>query len=206
MKRSKSSQRWLEEHFSDHYVQLAQKEGYRSRAAYKLIEILEQDKLIKPGMTVVDLGSAPGSWSEVVSKRLKEKGRIIAMDILAMEPITGVDFLQGDFSEEETYQGLLKMIGKSPVDLVISDIAPNLSGIRSADQSRASYLVELALAFAKLVLKPGGCFVVKVFQGEGFDEILKDVRGCFKIVKVRKPKASRPRSTEVYFVASDFKV
>ena len=194
----------MNEHVHDPYVQRAQKDGYRSRAAYKLLEINEKDRLIRPGMTVVDLGSAPGSWSQIVEKLVGDHGRIIASDILEMDALPGVTFIQGDFREDEVFAQILAAIGDAPVDLVISDMAPNMSGT-SADQPRALYLCELALDMAVRVLKPGGEFVVKVFQGEGYDEYRKLVQEHFKVVKSRKPQASRPRSPEVYLVAQGFK-
>jgi 23S rRNA (uridine2552-2'-O)-methyltransferase len=203
-KLSGSSKAWLREHWDDPYVQRAQKDGYRSRAAYKLLEINEKDRLIRPGMTVVDLGSAPGSWSQIVEKLVGDHGRIIASDILEMDALPGVTFIQGDFREDEVFARILAAIGDAPVDLVISDMAPNMSGT-SADQPRALYLCELALDMAVRVLKPGGEFVVKVFQGEGYDEYRKLVQEHFKVVKSRKPQASRPRSPEVYLVAQGFK-
>lgn len=198
---SKSSRRWLKEHFSDPYVKQAQQEGLRSRAAYKLKEIQERDKLFKPGMTVVDLGAAPGSWSELVVNYVGAKGRVIALDILPMEPIQGVEFIQGDFSDEACLQTLLTTVDPLKIDWVISDLAPNMSGIDSVDQSRSIHLAELALDFALHVLKPGGGFLIKVFQGEGFDAYLRDIRQHFKKVVIRKPKASRGRSREVYILA-----
>lgn len=200
---SNSSRRWLHEHFSDYYVKQAQKDGLRSRAAYKLKEIHEHDKLFKPGMTVIDLGAAPGSWSELVVKLVGKKGRVIALDILPMEPIAGVEFIQGDFSEEALEQDLLQRLGKAKVDWVISDMAPNLSGINSVDIPRMIGLAELALGFAVCVLHGQGGFLVKVFQGEGFDSFLYEVRSHFKKVVTRKPKASRGRSNEVYILAKN---
>lgn len=205
MSKSKSSRRWLDEHFKDEYVKLAQKEGWRSRAVYKLMEIDAKDHLLKPGMTVVDLGAAPGGWSQYALKKLKPGGQIIAIDLLPIEPLPGVKFLQGDFSENSVYEELLKCIDNHPVDLVMSDIAPNISGMPSVDNPRAMYLVELALDFATTVLRPGGAFLVKVFQSEGFDALLKNLRQNFKTVKVRKPKASRSRSREVYLLGLDKK-
>ena len=188
------------EHLNDPYVKLAQKEGYRARAAYKLMEIDDKDKLIKPGMTVVDLGSAPGSWSQVAVQRLKGQGKIIALDILDMQPIAGVTFIQGDFREESVLRVLEETINKTPVDLVIADMAPNISGVKDVDQAGAAYLTELALDFSKDWLKPGGNFLVKVFIGAGFEEILQNMRQMFDKVVTRKPKASRDRSSEVYLL------
>lgn len=204
-RRSKSSNRWLEEHFSDTYVKQAQQKGYRSRSVFKLLEIQEKDHLIKPGMLIVDLGAAPGGWSEIAKKWLGDKGKLIALDILPMEPIAGVEIIQGDFTSEAVFQQLLDTLEKRPVDLVISDMAPNISGVNEIDQPRAMYLVELALDFAQQVLKPGGNFLVKVFQGEGFDSLIKSLRQSFQKVVTRKPKASRPRSNEVYLLAQGFK-
>lgn len=201
MARSKSSNRWLKEHFSDDYVKRAQKAGYRSRAAFKLLEIQEKDRLIKPGMTVVDLGAAPGGWSQIAKQLLKGQGEIFALDILPMDPIDDVKFIQGDFQEEAIIKQLLDLMGGQKADLVLSDIAPNISGIKSSDQARAMYLAEIALVFAEKVLKPEGVFLVKVFQGEGFQEFLKRMRVTFKKVKTRKPKASRERSKELYLLA-----
>lgn len=190
----------MQEHLNDPYVKLAQKDGYRARAAYKLIEIDDKDKLIKPGMTVVDLGSTPGSWSQVAVQRLKGQGRIIALDILDMQPIGGVEFICGDFREESVLKMLEKSLNNQPVDLVIADMAPNISGIASVDQAGATYLTELALEFCKDWLKPQGNFLVKVFIGEGFEEVLKNMRVMFDKVVTRKPKASRDRSSEVYLL------
>lgn len=203
-KLSASSKTWLREHWDDIYVKQAQKDGYRSRAAYKLLEIIEKDKLIRPGMTVVDLGSAPGSWSQVVARQVGSRGRVIASDILAMDALPDVTFIQGDFREDSVFEQILAAIGPEPVDLVISDMAPNMSGT-GADQPRAMYLCELALDMAVRVLKPGGDFVIKVFQGEGFDTYRKAVQAHFSVLKTRKPQASRPRSPEIYLLAQGFK-
>jgi 23S rRNA (uridine2552-2'-O)-methyltransferase len=200
MKPSKTSKAWMQEHLNDPYVKLAQKEGYRARAAYKLIEIDDKDKLIKPGMTVVDLGSAPGSWSQVAVQRLKGQGKVIALDILDMQPIAGVTFLQGDFREESVLREFEALLHKTQVDLVIADMAPNISGVKDVDQAGAAYLTELALAFSKDWLKPSGNFLVKVFIGAGFEEILQNMRQMFDKVLTRKPKASRDRSSEVYLL------
>jgi 23S rRNA (uridine2552-2'-O)-methyltransferase len=205
MARSKSSNDWMDEHFNDHYVMKAKEEGYRSRACYKLMEIDDKDKLIKPGMTVVDLGSAPGGWSQVAAKRVGDHGLVVASDILPMDGIAGVTFLKGDFTEEAVFDELMGVIGNRPVDLVISDMAPNMSGMSAVDQPSAMYLVELALDMARQVLKPGGNYAAKVFQGEGFDEYLKDMRSSFQKVVTRKPESSRARSREVYLVAKGFK-
>ena len=200
MKPSRTSKAWMQEHLNDPYVKLAQKEGYRARAAYKLMEIDDKDKLIKPGMTIVDLGSAPGSWSQVAVQRLKGQGKVIALDILDMQPLAGVTFIQGDFREESVLRVLEEKINKMPVDLVIADMAPNISGVKDVDQAGAAYLTELALEFSKDWLKPGGNFLVKVFIGAGFEEILHNMRQMFGKVVTRKPKASRDRSSEVYLL------
>lgn len=205
MKQSKSSKRWLKEHFDDPYVKLAQERGYRSRAVFKLLEINEKDKLFSPGMRVVDLGAAPGGWSEVASKEVGGKGRVFALDILPMEPLSNVDFIQGDFTDSEVFEKLLQLINNHGVDLVISDMAPNISGMNEVDQPRAMYLAELAEDLAKHVLKKGGSFLVKVFQGEGFDPFLKGLRQEYTKVQIRKPHASRARSREVYLLAKGFK-
>ena len=205
-KRTPSSTRWLKEHFDDKYVQQAQKFGLRSRAVFKIDEIQLKDKLIKPGMTVVDLGAAPGGWSQFAVEQVGDKGRVIACDILPMDPIAGVDFLQGDFREEAVLAALLERVGDAKVDVVMSDMAPNMSGTLAVDQPRSMYLVELALEMCKEVLAPNGSFVVKVFQGVGSEEYLKAVRELFKVVKVRKPDSSRARSREVYIVATGFKL
>ena len=190
----------MHEHVNDEFVKRAQKEGYRARAAYKLIEIDDKDKLIKPGMTIVDLGATPGSWSQVATQRLKGQGRIIALDLLEMEPIKGVEFIQGDFREEAVLRQLENSLQGKQVDLVIADMAPNMSGITIVDQAGAAYLTELALEFSRDWLKPSGNFLVKVFVGAGFDEILASMRGLFDKVVTRKPKASRGRSNEVYLL------
>jgi 23S rRNA (uridine2552-2'-O)-methyltransferase len=204
-KKRSSSKAWLKEHRDDPYVQQAQREGYRSRACYKLLELQERDKLIRPGMTVLDLGSAPGGWSQVAVALVGHSGRVIASDILPMDPIAGVDFIEGDFTTEEVFDQIIAAIDGTPVDLVISDMAPNMSGVNAVDQPRSIYLVELALDMARQVLNPGGSFVSKVFHGEGFDEVFRDTRGAFSRVLTRKPAASRPRSREVYIVARDFR-
>lgn len=201
-KRSASSTRWLNEHFKDRFVQQAQKKGLRSRAWFKLEEIQNTDKLFKPGMTVVDLGAAPGGWSQYVASQIGNKGRIIACDILPMDPIVGVDFLQGDFRDEAVLSALLDRVGEDKVQVVMSDMAPNMSGQPAVDIPRAMYLVELALEMCRDVLALNGSFIVKIFQGEGFEEYLKSVRDMFKVVKIRKPEASRARSREVYIVAT----
>jgi len=202
--RSKTSGRWLQEHFDDEYVKKAQKEGYRARAVYKLLEIDEKDRLLKPGMTVVDLGAAPGSWSEVAAQRVGDKGRVIALDILPMDSLPGVTVIQGDFREEGPYNALLDALGESHVDLVMSDMAPNISGMKGIDQPRAMYLAELALELARKVLKPGGGLLIKVFNGEGLDAFKQELRKEFDQLIVRKPKASRPRSAEIYLLARGY--
>ncbi|AUM12147.1 23S rRNA (uridine(2552)-2'-O)-methyltransferase RlmE [Ketobacter alkanivorans] len=204
MSRSKTSGKWLREHFDDVYVQRAKDEGWRSRAAYKLLEINEKDKLIKPGMTVLDLGAAPGSWSQIAAKLVGDHGLVIASDILEMDPIAGVSFLQGDFREESVYQQLLEIIGNRPVDLVICDMAPNMSGVNAVDQPRGMYLAELALDMVKQVLNKNGDYLVKVFQGAGLPEYRQDMQRCFGKLITRKPDASRPRSKEVYLLGKGF--
>lgn len=205
MARSKSSQRWLKEHFSDAYVKKAQAEGLRSRAAYKLEELIERDKLIRPGMVVVDLGAAPGGWSQMVQRRLDGRGRVIALDVLDMPSIPRVEFLQGDFREPVVLAALEAVVGGEPVDLVLSDMAPNMTGVASVDQARAMELAELARDFADAHLRDGGTLLMKLFQGAGFDSYLKDLRTRYGKVTMRKPKASRARSAEVYALATDFR-
>jgi len=195
----------MNEHVTDQYVKKAQIDGYRSRASYKLIEINEKDKLIGPGSVVMDLGSAPGGWSQIVAPWVGDKGRVIASDILPMDALAGVDFIQGDFTEESVFNEILKVLGEDEVDVVISDMAPNMSGVNAADQYSSMYLVELALDMARNVLKPKGSFCAKVFQGVGYEEYLKDVRSSFDKVLIRKPSASRARSREVYIVGKGFK-
>lgn len=209
MAKSKSSKSWLKEHFDDEYVRRSQKDGYRSRAVYKLIELDKKDRLIKPGMTVIDLGAAPGGWSEYCVKKLGKKGIIVALDILPMEPIDGVTIIEGDFREDAVFDELMAvmsngLIQNSKADLVISDMAPNISGMGSVDMPRAYYLCELALDFARQTLNPGGAFLVKLFQGDGFDAYNKELKASFSKVVMRKPKASRPRSREIYALASGF--
>ncbi|MEP3857840.1 MAG: 23S rRNA (uridine(2552)-2'-O)-methyltransferase RlmE [Porticoccus sp.] len=206
MGRSKSSQRWLQEHNSDHYVKRAQQDGYRSRASYKLLELHKKDRLFKPGMTVVDLGAAPGGWSQVAVALVGDKGRVVASDILPMDSIAGVDFVEGDFTEESVLDEILELLEGQQTDLVISDMAPNMSGMKAVDQPRAMYLIELALELACQILKPEGVFVAKVFHGEGFDDFLRDTKRRFQQVVTRKPDASRSRSREVYLVARGLKV
>ena len=205
MARSKSSGSWLQEHVNDPYVKQARQEGYRSRASYKLIQLNEKDRLIRPGMLVVDLGSAPGGWSQVAGRLVGAKGKVVASDILPMEPLKNVDFIQGDFTEEAVLNQILaRLEGRKP-DLILCDIAPNISGIDVADQASSIYLVELALDMARQVLKPKGDFVAKVFQGAGSEAYLKELRSSFEKLMIRKPAASRPRSREVYVVAKGFK-
>lgn len=192
----------MQEHVNDEYVKRAQRDGYRARAAYKLIEIDDRDHLIKPGMTIVDLGSAPGSWSQVAVQRLKGQGKVIALDLLEMQPVSGVQFIQGDFREQAVLDQLEAALGGKPVDLVIADMAPNISGISDVDQANAMYLTELALDFSYKWLKPGGQFLVKVFNGSGFEEIVRNMRQGFDKVATRKPKASRDRSSEVYLLGT----
>lgn len=205
MAKSKSSRRWLDEHFDDFYVKEAQKKGYRSRACFKLLEIQDKDKILRPGMTVIDLGSAPGGWSQVAGEIVGSDGVMIASDILPMDALPDVTFVEGDFTEESVFNDIMAVVDGRPVDLVISDMAPNMSGLRDVDQPKSMYLVELAIDLAKETLKPGGSFLTKVFQGEGFDEVLKDLRANFKQVVTRKPSSSRPRSRETYLLAKGFK-
>jgi 23S rRNA (uridine2552-2'-O)-methyltransferase len=204
MARSKSSGAWLQEHVNDPYVKQAQRDGYRSRSAYKLIQLNERDRLIRPGMLIVDLGSAPGGWSQVATRLAGEQARVVATDILPMDPLKNVDFVLGDFTEEAVLNQVLERLGGRKPHLVICDIAPNISGVDSADQASSMYLVELALDFVRQALEPRGDFVVKVFQGAGADAYIKDVRTSFEKVFIRKPAASRPRSREVYLVAKGF--
>ena len=205
-KRSKSSSRWLAEHFSDTYVKRAHQSGLRSRAVFKLEEIQERDRLLKPGMTVVDLGAAPGGWSQYAAKVLAGKGRIIALDVLPMDELPGVEFILGDFTTDETLMALRRRLEGGKADLVLSDIAPNMSGVGDVDQARIMELAELALDFACEALRPGGSFLVKVFQGQGFQEYLKRLRDTFGEVASRKPKSSRSRSSEVYLLARNYRL
>jgi len=205
MSRSKSSNQWMQEHFQDEYVKKAQAMGYRSRAVFKLIEIQEKDKIIRPGINVVDLGAAPGGWSEYVRKNLGKNDKVVALDLLDIEPINGVDFIQGDFRENEVLEKLNLILAGQPVHLLLSDMAPNMSGSREVDQPRAIYLGELALDAANSFLVKGGTFLIKMFQGAGFDDYYAQVRQNFTSVVIRKPKASRPRSNEVYILAKGFK-
>jgi len=196
---------WIKQHVKDPYVVQSQRDGYRSRASYKLLEIVEKTRMIKPGMTVVDLGSAPGGWSQVAAKLVGHKGSVVAVDILPMNPIAGVDFIQGDFTEEEILAELLKKIGNKPVDLVISDMAPNLTGMKAVDQPAVVYLAELAVDLAQQVLPQDGIFIAKLFQGEGFDEFVRNTRKVFNVVSLKKPDASRSKSREVYLVAKELR-
>lgn len=205
MARSKSSAGWLQEHFRDSYVKQSQRDGYRSRASYKLLEIHQKDKLIRPGMHVLDLGAAPGGWSQVAAQLVGEKGRVVASDLLTMQPLKGVEFVEGDFSEDNVYQLILEKLGGAPVDLVISDMAPNMTGVSTVDQAQSMALVELAADMAGQVLKPGGSLLTKVFQGSGFDELLCLLRSKFDKVLTRKPDASRSRSRELYLLARGFR-
>ncbi len=202
MARSKSSSRWLQEHFSDPYVKRAQAEGWRSRAVFKLDELIERDAVLRPGMVVVDLGAAPGGWSQMLRERLGDAGRIVALDILPMQGIGGVEFIQGDFREEPALRQLDAALGGAGIDLVLSDMAPNMSGVAAVDQDRSMHLAELAMEFADLRLKAGGAFLTKLFQGQGFDEYVRRLRGKYARVSIRKPKASRARSNEVYALAT----
>lgn len=204
-KKRSSSKAWLKEHRDDPYVQQARREGYRSRACYKLLELQERDKLIRPGMTVLDLGSAPGGWSQVAIGLVGASGKVIASDILPMEQLEGVTFIEGDFTEQPVLQQILDALAGERVDLVMSDMAPNMSGVHAVDQPRAMYLVELALDMARQVLAPGGTFVTKLFHGEGFDQVFAQAKDSFQKVLTRKPRASRARSSEVYLVAKAFR-
>jgi 23S rRNA (uridine2552-2'-O)-methyltransferase len=205
MPRSKSSSSWLQRHVSDPFVKKAQLDGYRSRSAYKLVELNEKDRLIRPGMRIMDLGSAPGGWSQVAGKLVGAKGRVLATDVLHMEPIKNVDFIQGDFTDEAVVAELLRWLGGGKFDLIVSDIAPNITGIDSADQASSMYFLELALDTVRQTLKPGATFVAKMFQGSGSDQYVKDLRRSFEKVLIRKPDASRKESREVYIVAKGFK-
>jgi 23S rRNA (uridine2552-2'-O)-methyltransferase len=204
MSQSKSSKRWLTEHFNDPYVKQAQRDGYRSRAAYKLIELQEKYRIIKPGMRVIDLGAAPGGWSQLAGQWVQPGGQVIAVDRLPMDALADVTFIQGDFCEEAVLQQMLEKVGDQRIDVVLSDMAPNMSGYHSVDIPRSMYLAELAVDMAQRVLRPGGGLVMKVFHGEGFEQLLRQVKDCFATVRVRKPKASRPRSREAYLVAKGY--
>ncbi|GAA3956747.1 23S rRNA (uridine(2552)-2'-O)-methyltransferase RlmE [Allohahella marinimesophila] len=205
MARSKSSKRWLDEHVNDPFVKQAQLDGYRSRASYKLLEINDKDRLIHPNALVLDLGSAPGGWSQVSAKLVGHNGRVVASDILPMDAIAGVEFIQGDFTEQMVFDQIMATLNGNLADVVISDMSPNISGVAVADQAASMYLLELALDMASQVLKPKGSFVAKVFHGEGYDDYIKAVRGLFEKVVIRKPDSSRSRSREVYLVAKGFK-
>ena len=204
--RTRRGKRWMDEHVEDEYVQRARQEGWRSRAVFKLMEILEKDRLLKPCMTVVDLGAAPGAWSQLAAKAVGRRGRVIAVDVLPMDPLPDVEFIEGDFREAETLAALEAALGDQQVGLVLSDMAPNISGVPSVDQPRAIYLAELALDFARARLAPGGGLVTKVFQGEGSDALVAEARKHFETVRMRKPKASRDRSREFYLVAGNYRV
>ena len=204
--RSKSSSRWLKEHFDDPYVKKAQRLGYRSRAVFKLVQLDEKYAFIKPGMRVLDLGAAPGGWSQYALEKVGDRGRVIASDILEIDPIQGLNFIQGDFCEDAIVEQILAALGEGGADLVISDMAPNMSGMSAVDQPRSMYLAELALDMAKQVLADGGVFLTKLFQGEGADALIKDLKQSFSSVVIRKPAASRPRSREVYALARDWKL
>ena len=204
MPRSKTSKKWLKDHFDDVYVKKSKEEGYRSRASYKFLEIQHKDRLFKSGMTVLDLGAAPGGWSQVAAELVGKRGRVLASDILPMDSIANVEFVQGNFAERQVLDELLDRLRGARADLVISDMAPNMSGIKDIDQPQVMYLAELALDMAKSVLKPGAYFLVKVFQGEGFESFRQELRKNFETVKARKPKASRPQSHEIYLLAGDY--
>jgi len=204
MPRSKISKKWLKDHFDDVYVKKSKEEGYRSRASYKLLEIQRRDMLFKSGMTVLDLGAAPGGWSQVAAELVGKRGRVLASDILPMDSIANVEFVQGNFAERQVLDELLNRLSGARADLVISDMAPNMSGIKDIDQPQVMYLAELALDMSKSVLKPGAYFLVKVFQGEGFESFRQELRKNFDTVKTRKPKASRPKSHEIYLLAGDY--
>jgi len=204
MPRSKTSKKWLKDHFDDVYVKKSKEEGYRSRASYKLLEIQRRDMLFKSGMTVLDLGAAPGGWSQVAAELVGKRGRVLASDILPMDSIANVEFVQGNFAERQVLDELLNRLSGARADLVISDMAPNMSGIKDIDQPQVMYLAELALDMTKSVLKPGAYFLVKVFQGEGFESFRQELRKNFDTVKTRKPKASRPKSHEIYLLAGGY--
>jgi len=204
--RTRRGKRWMDEHVDDEFVRRAKLEGWRSRAVYKLIEIQEKDRILKPNMTVVDLGAAPGAWSQYAARAVGHRGRVIAVDLLPMDPLPGVEFIQGDFRDQETLDALETALGDVAPGLVMSDMAPNISGVPSVDQPRARYLAELALEFARARLTPGGALVTKVFQGEGSEALVREARRDFGTVRTRKPKASRDRSREVYLVAGNYRV
>jgi 23S rRNA (uridine2552-2'-O)-methyltransferase len=204
--RTRRGKRWMDEHVEDEFVRRARQEGFRSRAVYKLMEIQQKDRVIKPGMTVVDLGAAPGAWSQYAAQLVGARGRVIALDLLPMDALAGVEFIQGDFREQETLAALEKALGDQAAGVVLCDMAPNISGMASVDQPRAMYLAELALEFARTRLAPGGALVTKVFQGEGSDALIAAARRDFSTVRLRKPKASRARSRECYLVAGNYGV
>ena len=205
MAKHRSSQRWLTEHHKDPYVKRAREEGYRSRAAYKLLEINKRDRLLRPGMTIIDLGAAPGGWSQVAVKQVGRTGRVIAVDMLPMAPVAGVDFIQGDFREQVVLDEILALLAGRSVDLVISDMAPNITGVRAVDQPGSMYLVELAVELSIQVMHEGGGMLLKVFQGAGFQEVVRDLHQHYERVVIRKPDASRARSRETYIVAQNFR-
>ena len=205
MARSKSSKRWLQEHHQDSYVHKARDQGYRSRAVFKLDEIQHKDRILRPGQCVLDLGAAPGGWSEYAMRAVGDHGQVVALDLLPMDPIAGVEFLQGDFTEQKTLDELIELVGERKFDLVLSDMAPNLSGMQSVDQPKTVYLAELAFEMAREFLVPDGKFVIKLFQGEGFEALVSKFRLCFRSVKFRKPDASRSRSSEIYAVCGGLK-
>ncbi|MBT4837491.1 MAG: 23S rRNA methyltransferase [Methylococcales bacterium] len=204
MKKNQSKKSWIQAHVSDEYVKKSKALGYRSRASFKLLEIQEKDHIIKYGMNVVDLGATPGGWSEAAVKIVGEKGSVYALDLLPLEPIPDVIYIQGDFTDDAIYEKVLEYSQSKKIELVMSDMSPNLSGIKDVDQAKIMYLAELVLDFSKIVLVPGGSMLVKLFQGEGIDDFYRDVRKCFKSVKTRKPKASRPKSREIYLLAKDY--
>jgi 23S rRNA (uridine2552-2'-O)-methyltransferase len=206
LSKSKSSRRWLDRHFNDEFVKRAQREGYRSRAAFKLLEIQEKHHVLKRGMRVVDLGSAPGGWAQVAHNIVGDSGQVVGLDLLPIEPLIDVTFIQGDFRDDEALAQLRAVLAEESVDLVLSDMAPNVSGVKAVDQPRAIYLCELALDFCREMLKPDGTLVVKLFQGEGFEPYLRELRMTFRRVSSRKPKASRSKSREIYLVAQGFKL
>ncbi|MBL4585363.1 MAG: 23S rRNA (uridine(2552)-2'-O)-methyltransferase RlmE [Pseudomonadales bacterium] len=205
MSKSKSSSGWMQRHISDQYVQQAQRDGYRSRASYKLLEIQARDRIIKPGMSVIDLGCAPGGWCQVLTNIVGEKGRIVGVDLLPMDPVEDIEFIEGDFTEDDVLEQILALFENSRVGLVVSDMAPNISGIKSADTTKSIYLAELGLDLCNQILAPKGSFLVKIFQGEGFDQFLKEMRQVFTKVSTRKPKASRPKSREMYLLGTGYK-
>jgi len=198
MSRKKPANQWMRRHINDPYVKQAVRSGYRSRAAYKLLEIDQRDRLLRPGASVVDLGAAPGGWSQVARERIGTSGRVIALDMLPLQPLKGVDFVLGDANDESVQQSIAELVGQKGVDLVLSDMAPNLTGIASADEARSQALISLAIVFARRMLKPEGCLLVKVFHGSGLDAVIRDMKQVFRQVLIRKPAASRSQSSEVY--------